>query len=110
MGTLQFSLPSDLSGSAFQELERSCITGGQDNMPFLSEVVLEPGKMRVSRQDDESGFVACPWVIEGAGTLLTTTATLIERDVPYALAVELARGKVNQLRNQLADWLLGGLS
>jgi hypothetical protein len=110
MGTFQFSLPPDLTGSAFQELERSCITGGQDNMPFLSEVALEAGKMRISRHDDESGFVACPWRVDDAGTLLTTTATLIERAVPYTLAVELARGKVNQLRNQLADWLLGGLS
>jgi hypothetical protein len=34
---------------------------------------------------------------------------LIERDIPYQIQVELARGKVNQLRNQAADWLSGGL-
>jgi hypothetical protein len=110
MGTLQFLLPPDLAGSAFEELERACITGGQDGMPFLTEVQLEPDKLRVSRHEDESGYVACPWVIDGAGTLMTTTATLLERGTPYPLAVELARGKVNQLRNQLADWLFGGLN
>jgi hypothetical protein len=110
MGTLQFLLPADLPAPAFEELERSCITGGQDSMPFLTEVRLEPGKLWVSRQEDESGYVACPWSIDGAGTLMTATATLMERAEPYPLVVELARGKVNQLRNQLADWLFGGLN
>ena len=40
---------------------------------------------------------------------MTTSPTLMERDPPYQLQVELARGKVNQLRNQAADWLSGGL-
>ena len=35
---------------------------------------------------------------------------MIEKTTPYPLALELARGKVNQLRNQLADWLFGGLN
>jgi hypothetical protein len=110
MGTLHFLLPPNLPGSACEELERACITGGQDCMPFLTEVHVEPGKLHVSRQEDESGYVSCPWVVDGAGKLMTTTATLIERPTPYALAVELARGKVNQLRNQVADWLFGGLN
>ena len=37
------------------------------------------------------------------------TATLMERPHPYQLLVELARGKVNQLRCQAADWQIGGL-
>jgi hypothetical protein len=110
MGTLHFMLPPDLPGHAYGELERAFIIGGQDNMPFLTDVALEPGKMRVSRQEDESGSVGCPWVIDGAGILQTSTATLIERATPYVLPIELARGKVNQLRNQLADWVLGGLN
>jgi hypothetical protein len=32
-----------------------------------------------------------------------------ERPEPYDLAVELARGRLNDVRNQLADWTLGGL-
>ena len=41
--------------------------------------------------------------------LMTSTATLIEKAGPYSVALEFARGKVNQLRNQLADWQFGGL-
>ena len=37
------------------------------------------------------------------------TATLAERPTPYMLAVELARGKLNDIRNQLADWMQMGL-
>jgi hypothetical protein len=33
----------------------------------------------------------------------------MERDSPYSFAVELARGKVNQLRCQASDWRSGGL-
>ncbi len=37
------------------------------------------------------------------------TGTLAERASPYVLAVELARGKLNDIRNQLSDWLHMGL-
>jgi hypothetical protein len=110
MGTLSFLLPADLPAPALRELERACICGGQDNMPFLTEVSLEPGKLRLSRQEDESGQALAPWPVDGTGTVLTSTATLIERPQPYPLVLELARGKVNQLRNQAADWLMGGLN
>jgi hypothetical protein len=39
-----------------------------------------------------------------------TSATLIERPRPYNLLVELARGKVNQVRGQAFDWRAGGLA
>ena len=40
---------------------------------------------------------------------LVGTATLAERPAPYALAVELAQGKLNDVRNQMSDWLQLGL-
>jgi hypothetical protein len=109
MGMFTFLLPAGLSTAALRHLERACIAGGQENLPFLTEVVLEAGKLRVSRQEDESGSVQLPWIIDNFGTLMTSTATLIDRPGPYSLIVELARGKVNQLRNQTADWQFGGL-
>ena len=33
----------------------------------------------------------------------------MERPEPYQLVVELARGKINQIRGQAADWQTGGL-
>ena len=37
--------------------------------------------------------------------MLTSTATLRSREEPYRLLVELARGKLNQVRNQLTEWV-----
>src|SRR5262249_2244810 len=47
--------------------------------------------------------------IEGFGTPVVGTATLIEKAEPYDLLVELARGKLNDVRNQAADWVQMGL-
>jgi hypothetical protein len=38
-----------------------------------------------------------------------TSATLMNRAAPYRLLLELARGKINQVRCQAADWRMGGL-
>jgi hypothetical protein len=48
-------------------------------------------------------------LVRDAGQITIQTATLVERSEPYHLQLELARGKINQLRNQAADWLMGGL-
>ena len=109
MGTITFQLPSGLSLDTANELEHAGMLGGQDNMPYAAQVFVEPGELVVSRHTEESGYVMAPWEIEGAGLLMTATPTVIERAQPYQLQVELARGKVNQLRGQAADWLMGGL-
>src|SRR5262249_43205862 len=68
-------------------------------------------RLLVNRTDvDESGSLTVPWDVDGAGRLMSSTATLMERSAPYSLPVELARGKVNQLRCQAADWRAGGLA
>jgi hypothetical protein len=106
---MTFLLPADLSAEAAHELERACVAGGPDNMPWPTRVQVEPGRLLVRRDVEESGYLAVPWDIEGLGRLVTGTATLMERPTPYDLVVELARGKVNQLRCQSADWRAGGL-
>ncbi len=45
----------------------------------------------------------------GFGEPFISTATLAERPAGYDLAVELARGKLNDVRNQTADWKQMGL-
>jgi hypothetical protein len=109
---MHFLLPASLSADAARELLRACVVGGPDNMPYPTQVRLNNGRLIVTRNVDESGALVVPWQIESpsrAGRLMSSTATLIERTAPYQLAVELARGKVNQLRSQTSDWLAGGL-
>src|SRR5579864_8458078 len=107
MGVMSFLLPAELSPEAVRELERACVAGGPDCMPWPTEVRVESGLMTVRRGVEESGSLLVPWNVNGAGRLLSSTATLIEREQPYHLLVELARGKVHQLRTQSAEWQAG---
>jgi len=106
---MTFLLPPGLPADAVQELARASVAGGPDGMPFPTEVAIEQDRLIVRRTMDESGYLLVPWNVEGAGHLMASTPTLMERAPPYQIQVELARGKVNQLRNQAADWLTGGL-
>src|SRR5262245_56943125 len=110
MGVMSFLLPPGLSADALRELERACVAGGPDNMPWPTEARVQSGRLVVSRGVEESGTLAVPWDVDGAGRLMSSTATLMERPAPYSLPVEIARGKVNQLRCQAADWRAGGLA
>lgn len=109
MGTMIFNLPSGQPEPPGADLDRACIAGGYDNMPAPTQVDRPPGQLRLLRDVDESGCLVVPWEINEAGRLMGASATLIERPTPYQLAVELARGKVNQLRGQANDWRSAGL-
>jgi len=109
MGTMTFQLPPDLPRQAARDLERACLAGGPDNMPWPTEQRLDDGRLRLQRVIDESGHLVAPWEIEGFGRLCGTSATLMERQSPFHLLVELARGKLNQLRGHAADWRAAGL-
>jgi hypothetical protein len=109
MGTMTFHLPSGQPEPPGTDLDRACLAGGYDNMPAPTQVVRSPGELRLIRDVDESGYLVVPWEMNGVGRLMGSSATLIERPTPYQLAVELARGKVNQVRGQAADWRSAGL-
>ncbi len=109
MGTMTFQLPANLPADAARELKRTCMAGGPDNMPWPTSLHFTPGQLSVSRVVDESGYLVVPWPIDGRGLMMGASATLIERPRPYNLLVELARGKVNQVRCQASDWRAGGL-
>jgi hypothetical protein len=109
MGAMTFLLPPALSSDLTPELERACVCGGPDNMPWPTEVRVEPGRLTVRRDVDESGALVVPWDVDGAGRIMAMTSTLIEQTLPYQFRLELARGKVNQIRCQAADWQAGGL-
>ena len=109
MGTMNFQLPADLSPDLARELERACVIGGPDNMPWPTNVRLTSHRLSVQRDVDESGSLLAPWAVNGAGHVMSASATLMERDQPYQFQIELARGKINQLRCQASDWRTGGL-
>jgi hypothetical protein len=109
MGTLAFELPADLPPDDLALLEHAYVAGGQDHMPYPTQSAVAPGQLTLTRTTDESGSLIAPWTIANAGRFLVASATLIERDQPYQLPLELARGKINQVRTQTSDWQMGGL-
>lgn len=109
MGTLSFALPRSAPVAAGDDLDRACMAGGYDNMPTPTQVVRDPQTLRLNRDVDESGYLLTPWEISTIGRVMSSTATLVERAAPYQLVVELARGKLNQLRGQASDWRMVGL-
>jgi hypothetical protein len=106
---MTFLLPAGLSAETIRELDRASVAGGPDSMPWPSRVQIEAGRLLLHRDVEESGALVVPWEVPGAGRLMLSTATLMERPSPYQLLLELARGRVNQLRCQSADWEAGGL-
>jgi hypothetical protein len=108
MGVMKFRLPSNEPALQGADFRKAYITG-LDRTPSRLGIELRNGVMNCVRDSMESGRLFVPWLIPGYGMPIVGTATLAERPAPYVLAVELARGKLNDIRNQLADWTLMGL-
>lgn len=108
MGLMQFRFhPPDLAEQV-PGLPSAYVTG-QDRTPGRGVVEVAPGVLSCRRESPESGRLHVPWPVRGYGTPVVATATLAERPEPYDLAVELARGRLNDVRNQTADWAMLGL-
>src|SRR5262249_38383582 len=82
---------------------------GLDQIPVPCRASLRDGALVIERPAQESGRLQIPYSVPGRGEMILSTGTLMYRDRPYLLEVELARGKVNRVRNQLADWMILGL-
>ena len=108
MGVMKFKLPSNEPAPRAPDYRKAYITG-LDRTPGRLAIEMRNGLMACVRDTPESGRLFVPWPIEGHGMPIVGTATLAERAAPYTLAVELARGKLNDIRNQLSDWVQMGL-
>ncbi|MDA7980176.1 MAG: hypothetical protein MPJ50_15530 [Pirellulales bacterium] len=89
-------------------IEQAYFTG-HDRSIWTSKSRRTEDGFEILRTSEESGCVHLPWEIAGRGELVLSTAWLIEREQPYHLQVELARGCVNRVRRQCAEWQDAGL-
>ncbi len=103
MGTISFTAPANLGAEAARELRRAYVTGGPDNFPLPTETSVRASEMLIRRLVEDSGYVAVPWELASLGRLLISTGTLMEREQPYGLRLELARGKIHLLRLMAAE-------
>jgi hypothetical protein len=110
MGVMHFQVPATLAADDAEALRRAYLGGDYDHSPVPTRTSLANGLLSLRQEKDQSGFLSAPWDIPAAGRVMGSTATLMEGSKPYRFLVELARGKVNQVRSQLADWRHVGLS
>jgi len=106
MGSMRFVHPS---GCLPRESVEQAYLAGYDRIPWRVRVRQEADELLVERENCDSGNLYVPWDVNGYGQITLATASLMERPEPYSLPIELARGKLSQLRNQTAEWELIGV-
>ena len=109
MGEFRFRLPADWEPSDSQA--KSIHVVGLDGVPSPCRVISadDNGILSIVRNRDESGKVFMSWLFDDLGEFTIGTGTLPESKTPYHLLIELARGTLNRLRNQISIWQEGGL-
>ncbi|MCC6493939.1 MAG: endo-1,4-beta-xylanase [Pirellulales bacterium] len=83
---------------------------GVEDIPWSTFSAWDGDELVVQRHVSDSGSVYVPWIVEGHGLHLLGTTTLMERQRPYLLDVELARGLIQHLRSRLFIWEWLGLA
>jgi hypothetical protein len=81
----------------------------QEGTPWECATTLAGNTLAIERETRESGYLYFPWNVPGRGITMLMSGSLMERDKPYHLPVELARGTVNRLRNQVSLWQTAGM-
>lgn len=112
MGSMSFLLPNPLPAAAEAALPSAHLAATAsyfDQTPVPTTLRTAADSLTLTRAQNESGYLVLPWPVAQFGTLVVSTTTLRERDEPYRLLVELARGKLNQVRGQTAEWQEIGL-
>lgn len=107
MGMMRFLVPRPESLAA--DAAERCYITGLDEIPWQSRAQRSGDMLTVRRSESDSGCFHIPWNVAGYGELMLATASLMERDRPYHLPVELARGSLHRIRNQIAAWESIGL-
>lgn len=89
--------------TGWPEAQDACITG-LDGRVFPSRIEIDGNVVACRRPASDSGKFNVAWPVPGFGRPILTTSSLREQEASYILAVELARGKICQVRNQVATW------
>jgi len=108
MGVMRFAIDQPALVSDWPELHRGFLSGFDQSI-WTTKVELADSVVTCRRSTSDSARFHVAWPVAGFGRPMVSTASLPEREEPYVLVVELARGKIVQLRNQLAFWQWSGM-
>ncbi len=93
-----------------EEIASLAYLAGIDRAPWRLKTTLVESELTLQRSVGDSCNLFIPWDVPGFGRITLSTGSLLERPKPYQLPLELARGTVCLVRNQLADWEAIGLA
>lgn len=108
MGLIRFAVHPATLLNDWPEVHAGYLTGA-DGRIFPTRIEILDNIVGCRRGTSESAKFHVVWPVAGYGRVLVPTGSLPEREQPYLLPVELARGKIVQIRNQAANWELAGL-
>ncbi len=77
---------------------------GSDDVPLRAEITFHEGIITCKKRAAGPAGLALLWDVPEVGSILLETIRVQERDRPYILQVELARGRLLRLLNKLEDW------
>jgi len=81
---------------------------GADKVPFRSSkyINFKDGVIDCKTRAYEPAGLSLLWPVDGFGEVLLSTTRLPERDEPYILNLELARGKLMEITTKREDWAI----
>lgn len=103
MGLLRFLVYPEELMARWPEVHRAFISGF-DGRIYPTRIELDGNVVTCRRPHSDSGKFHVPWPVPGRGRPVLSTTSLREREEPYLLPLELARGTLAVLREQTAAW------
>ncbi len=109
MGNLRFLIAPSQVPEDWSDLHRAYLNA-VDGRVFPTRVEVDGNILTFRRQTSQSCKLNIVWHVSDFGRPVIRTASLSEREEPYVLQLELARGKISTLKDQLSVWQIAGLT
>lgn len=77
---------------------------GSDDVPLRAEISFKNGIITCKKRAAGPAGLALLWEVENAGLIMLETIRVQERERPYILQVELARGRLMRIANKSEEW------
>lgn len=77
---------------------------GSDSVPIRGEFFYSNGEIVCRKRAAGPAALTLLWELKGFGNVMLETTRLPEREEPYVLALELARGRVMRLMQKREEW------
>lgn len=103
MGVMRFAVHASELTTAWDGWRLAYISG-LDGRVYPTRSEFNGELLSCRRSQNDSGKLSIPWPVSGYGTPTVSTTSLPEREQPYRLTLELARGKLAEVREQAAVW------